>query len=79
MITGKNSYGNSLSQKYANTSGKISTQLMSENLKNESSSEKKALEESVKMEGYEISDRKPTKNCPDLQQSIAKCSEFWIG
>jgi len=79
MIAGKNSYGYSLSQRYANTSGKIPTQLMSENLKKESLSEKKALEESVRMEGYEVSDRKSTRNCSDLQQSMAKCSEFWIG
>ena len=79
MIGGKDFYGNSLSQRLADTFGKISTQFMSGNLINESPTGKQAHEESVRMEGYEVSAKKMARNCPDSQQSMAKCSEFWIG
>jgi len=78
MIAGKYDYENSLPQRLAKTFGKISTQFMSGNLKKESPPEKKALEESVRMEGYEVSARKSARNYSDIQQSMAKYSEFWI-
>ena len=71
--------GNISSRSLANANGKIFTQFMNVDLKKESLSGKKALEESVRMDGYEVNVRKLAVNRPDVQQSMAKCSEFWIG
>ena len=71
--------GNISSRSLANANGKIFTQFMNVDLKKESLSGKKALEESIRMEGYEVSARNLARNRPDLQQSMLQCSEFWIG
>ncbi len=70
--------GSSLRQRLANARGKISTQFMSGDLQKENPSRKKALEESVRMGGYEVNVRKPVTGT-DMQQPMAGHSEFWIG
>ena len=79
MKTGDFFVENSLAQKLANKNGKISTQFMSGNLEEGNPSRKKALEDSVRMGGYEVNIRKPAKNRTDMQQPMAGHSEFWIG
>ena len=68
-----------ISQRFANTKGKFSTQFMSGDVKNENPSFKKSIEESVKMGGYEVNVRKPTTRRNDMQQPMGRYSEFWIG
>ena len=79
MKTGYYFAENSFSQKFANVKGKISTQFMSEDLKKKNNSRNKALEESVRMGGYELNIRKPGQGSTDMQQPMAGHSEFWIG
>jgi len=79
MKTGDYFVESNLAQKFANTRGKISTQFMSRDQVRGNPSRKKALEDSVKMGGYEVSIRKPVKNRFDLQQPMTGHSEFWIG
>ena len=79
MQTGDNFVGKSLHQRLADAKGKVSTQFMSGDLSKENPSKKKALEESVRMGGYEVSVRKPVAARTDMQQPMAGYSEFWIG
>ena len=79
MQTEKNFVGNSLRQRLANTRGKVSTQFMSGDLQNENPSKKKALEDGLKMGGYDVNIRKPKTARTDMQQPMAGYSEFWIG
>ena len=69
--------GNSLQQVLANTQGKVSTQFTSRDKKTENLSRKKAVEESVKMEGYEVNFRKRVIRS-EKQQPMTGYSEFWI-
>jgi len=70
---------NGLRQSLANTKGKMSTQFMSADAQREILSKRRALEESARMEGYDVSVRKPAKARSGGLQPMAKCSEFWIG
>ena len=79
MQVGNNFVGKSMKQRLANTKGKFSTQFMSENLQQENPSKKKALEDGLKMGGYEVNVRKPKTARTDTQQPMAGYSEFWIG
>jgi len=80
MKSGNGFAGSSLlRQSIANARGKVSTQFMSLEPVNESPSRKKAIEDGVRMGGYEINIRKPVKNRTDMQQPMARHSEFWIG
>jgi len=69
----------SVPQRIANVKGKYSTQFMSGNIKNELSSGKKDMEDSVRMGGYEVNFRKPVTNRNDFQQPMTGHSEFWLG
>ena len=76
----ENYFGNStVSQRLSNAKGKYSTQFMSGYINNENLSIKKNLEDSVRMEGYEILDKKPVTSRTDMQQPMGRYSEFWIG
>ena len=66
-------------RKFANREGRISTQFMSGSLQTENLSSKKAIEESVKMEGYELSFRKAGKIRKETQQPMSGHSDFWLG
>jgi len=79
MQTEKNFVGNSLRQRLANQRGKFSTQFMSGDLQKENLSKRKALEDGLKMGGYEVNVRKPVTTRTDMQQPMAGHSEFWIG
>ena len=79
MQTGNNFVGKSLQQRLANTRGKVSTQFMSGDLQKGNPSKKKAIEDGVKMGGYEINVRKPATDRTDMQQPMSGYSEFWIG
>ena len=68
----------SVPQRIANAKGKYSTQFMSGDMKNEKKHGNKNLEDSVRMGGYEVSARKPLTNRIDIQQPMARHSEFWI-
>ena len=68
---------NSQQQRLTNTQGKVSTQFTSRELKSENLSKKKAIEESVKMEGYEVNFRKRVSRS-EKQQPMTGYSEFWI-
>jgi hypothetical protein len=70
---------NGLRQNLANASGKMSTQFMSADVQRENPSRRRTLEESARMEGYDISVRKLAMARSERQQPMAKCSEFWIG
>ena len=68
-----------LRQKLANAKGRISTQFMSGDLqKKDNLSGKRAIEESVKMEGYEINVKKKAATRTETQQPMTGHSEFWI-
>jgi hypothetical protein len=69
----------SVPQRIANAKGKFSTQFMRGDMMNEKTSGKKTIEESVRMEGYEVNVRKPTAKRTDMQQPITGHSEFWLG
>ncbi len=72
--------GSSLRQRIANAKGRFSTQFMSEDQRKTNLSKKKAVEDSVKMEGYEVSFKKKTvKNDNETQQPMSGYSEFWLG
>ena len=71
--------GSSLRQSLANARGKMSTQFMSGDLRTENPSRKKALEDSVRMGGYDVSVRKTSTTSFDMKQPMAGYSEFWIG
>jgi len=79
MESGKSFVGSNLYQSIANASGKVSTQFMSLEPERENPSRKKALEEGLRMGGYEVNIRKPVINRTDIRQPMAKHSEFWIG
>jgi len=70
---------NGLRQSIANARGKMSTQFMSADVKRESPSRRTALEESAKMERYDVSVRKQAIAKSEVRQPMSKCSEFWIG
>ena len=70
---------NGMQQSLANARGKISTQFMSADVQRECLSRRKALEESARMERYDVSVRKPVIAKSGGQQPMSKCSEFWIG
>lgn len=69
----------SVPQRIANAKGKFSTQFMRGDMMNEKTSGKKTIEESVRMEGYEVNVRKPAAKRTDMQQPITGHSEFWLG
>jgi len=69
----------SVPQRSVNAKGKFSTQFMSGNMKNENTTRKKNLEESVRMGVYEVNVGKPAANRTDIQQPITGRSEFWLG
>ena len=79
MQAEKSFVGSSLRQRLANARGKVSTQFMSGDLQKENLSRKKALEDGLKMGGYEVNVRKPVITRTDMQQPMAGYSEFWIG
>ena len=79
MQTERNFVGNSLRQRLANAKGKFSTQFMSRDLQRENLSRRKAIEDGLKMGGYEVNVRKSVTTSTDMQQPMAGHSEFWIG
>ena len=79
MQAEKSFVGSSLRQRLANARGKVSTQFMSGDLQKENLSSRKALEDGLKMGGYEVNVRKPATTRTDMQQPMAGYSEFWIG
>ena len=79
MKTGDDHVGSSLRQRIANANGKMSTQFMSGDLRTENPARKKALEDSVKMAGYDVCVKKPSKAKFDMKQPMAGYSEFWYG
>ncbi len=71
--------GSGLRQKLANAKGRFSTQFMSGDLQTENLSKKKAVEESVKMGGYELGFEKKKPARIEPRQPMTGHSEFWIG
>ena len=69
----------SLQQKIANARGKFSNQFMNGELKKENPSQKMDLEAGIRMGGYEVNIRRPVNILSDLQQPIARNSDFWVG
>jgi len=70
----------SLRQSLANARGKMSTQFMSGDLRKENPSRKKAMEDSFRMKGYDVSNVKKSATASfDMKQPMAGYSEFWIG
>ena len=74
---------NGLRQKIVNAKGKFFTQFMSGDVSTkENLSKRKALEEGVKMEGYDVnvSKQATTTSHTDVKhQPMAGHSEFWLG
>ena len=70
---------NGLRQSLANANGKMSTQFMGADVQRENLSRRRTLEESARMERYDVSVRKPAIARAGGQQPMSKCSEFWIG
>jgi len=68
-----------VSQRIANAKGKYSTQFMCGEISNNNSIIKKTVEDSVRMGGYEVSDRKPANSRVNMQQPISQHSENWFG
>jgi len=79
MKTGDYFVENSFRKRIVNARGKFFTQFMSGELTNDNLYKRKALEESIKMGGYEADIRKQVTNRTDTQQPMAGHSEFWIG
>ena len=79
MKTGVYFAENSFSQTFANVKGKISTQFMSGDMEKGNNSRNRALEDSVRMGGYELNIRKPVQGGIDKLQPMTGHSEFWIG
>ncbi len=80
MRTADYGLGNGLRQKLTNAKGRVSTQFMSgDGQKKENLSKKRAIEESVKMEGYEVIFKKRAAARNETQQPMNGYSEFWIG
>jgi hypothetical protein len=77
MKAGNYSVGSSLRHRFANA-GKFSTLFTNGDAQKENPSRKKALEESIRMGGYDVNVRKPITGA-DVQQPMAGHSEFWIG
>jgi hypothetical protein len=72
--------GSTLKQRLANVKGKVSPyHLTSRDQKSENLSGKKSVEESLKMEGYEVSFRKPKMVGNGMKQPSAGCGDFWLG
>ena len=73
---------NSLQRNLANAKGKFSSLFMSsgEIEKKEKSSKRKSLEDSVRMEGFDVNANKATSHT-DMKhhQPMAGHSEFWLG
>ena len=69
---------NSLRQSIDDARGKMSTLFMSGDVHTANLSGKKALHESVRMDGYEVNVRMPLGKT-DTHQPMARYSEFWIG
>ena len=75
---------NSLQQRIANAKGKFSNQFMNGERNEENLSRRMDLEAGIRMGGYDTSINKPVPekkgtNRYDLQQPMARCSDFWIG
>ena len=78
MNTGVYFAENSFSQKFTNVKGRISTQFMSRDMEKGNISRHRALDDSVRMGGYELNIRKPGQGRTDMHQSMSGHSEFWI-
>ena len=70
-----------VSQRIENAKGKYFTQFMSGDIVIGNPTRKKSVEESIRMEEYEVNVnvRKPEKGMTDRLQPMSRCSEFWIG
>jgi len=79
MKTGVYFAENSFSQKFTNVKGKFSTQFMSGDMEKGNFSRNRALDDSVRMGGYELNIRKPGLGHTDMHQQMKSHSEFWIG
>ena len=79
MQSGECFVGSGLRQSIANARGKYSTQFMSMESMKDYPSGKKAIEEGVRMEGYEVNIGKTVTHRTDMLQPMARHSEFWIG
>ena len=81
MKSGEFSSENSLRRNLANAKGKFSNLFMnSGELGKENPSKKKSLEESVRMEGYDVNVSNQAKSHTDMkQQPMTGYSEFWLG
>ena len=79
MKSGEYFVGSGLRQSIANARGKVFTQLMSMEPMKENPSRKKAIEDGVRMGGYEVNIEKTVAHRTDMRQPMARYSEFWIG
>ena len=75
---------NSLQQRIANAKGKFSNQFMNGDRNEENLSRKMDLEAGIRMGGYDVNisnqvSLKKTTGRYDLQQPVARNSDFWIG
>ena len=69
----------SVPQRIANTKGKYSTQFMNGYTKHDRISRITNLEESARIGRNEAQFKKPAMSRNDMQQPMARYSEFWIG
>ena len=77
MNSGDNNVGMSLRQSFANSIGKYSSLFMSREQAQKNPS-RINLEDSVRMEGYDVNVSKPVKNRTDMFQPVAGNSDFWL-
>ena len=79
MNSGDNVLGMSLRECFASSGGKYSSLFMNRGEPTkENSSKRIAMEDSVKMGGYDVIISKPVKNRTGTFQPIAGNSDFWI-
>ena len=78
MNSRDNFVGIALRQSIANAGGRYSTHFMNLESIKENPSRRNALEESVRMGGYDVNISKPVKSKTDVLQPVAGSSDFWI-
>ena len=78
MKSGDYFIGNGLRQTMENANGKYSTQFMNGDKKKEYPSNKDALNEGIKMGGYNVNISNRATQRADMNQQISGRSDFWL-
>jgi len=73
-------FKDSVSKRITNAQGRFSNQFMRDDATSVRSSGKRTAEESVRMDGYEVSARRPVMTSRiGIQQPTGRHSENWLG